>query len=230
MVYSHFQEAKDPNLKKITLAAMFFAFLAGHVNAVLISLGAVSVSHLSGNVSHLGELALPGIRPQIQWAAAVLVSFLLGAFFSGYQLMDAKYASFRKYGVLMIVEGLALLMAAWLSSAHLMWTVALCAFGMGVQNAMVSSYKGLIIRTTHMTGIITDLGFLLGRLLKVKQWSQDKMFFLFSTLVAFFVGACSGFWSALRFEFLSIYFCGGLCVLLGVLFYWQRVKHQASIR
>ncbi len=33
---------------------------------------------------------------------------------------------------------------------------------MGLQNAMVSHYKGTIIRTTHLSGVLTDLGLALG--------------------------------------------------------------------
>lgn len=33
---------------------------------------------------------------------------------------------------------------------------------MGLQNAMVSHYKGTIIRTTHLSGVLTDIGLALG--------------------------------------------------------------------
>ncbi len=33
---------------------------------------------------------------------------------------------------------------------------------MGIQNAMISYYKGTIIRTTHLSGVMTDLGLALG--------------------------------------------------------------------
>jgi len=33
---------------------------------------------------------------------------------------------------------------------------------MGIQNAMISYYKGTIIRTTHLSGVLTDLGLALG--------------------------------------------------------------------
>ena len=37
---------------------------------------------------------------------------------------------------------------------------------MGLQNGMVSAYSGAVIRTTHVTGIFTDLGIYLGHLLR----------------------------------------------------------------
>ena len=33
---------------------------------------------------------------------------------------------------------------------------------MGMQNAMVSHYKGAIIRTTHLSGVLTDIGLTFG--------------------------------------------------------------------
>jgi uncharacterized membrane protein YoaK (UPF0700 family) len=37
---------------------------------------------------------------------------------------------------------------------------------MGLQNGMVSAYSGAIIRTTHVTGVFTDLGISLGHLVR----------------------------------------------------------------
>jgi uncharacterized membrane protein YoaK (UPF0700 family) len=42
------------------------------------------------------------------------------------------------------------------------WASAAC----GLQNAMVSTYSGAIIRTTHITGTVTDLGAMIGQYLR----------------------------------------------------------------
>jgi uncharacterized membrane protein YoaK (UPF0700 family) len=43
-------------------------------------------------------------------------------------------------------------------------TVVLLCFIMGLQNAMITKLSGAEIRTTHMTGIVTDIGIELGKL------------------------------------------------------------------
>ena len=48
-------------------------------------------------------------------------------------------------------------------------TVLVLAFTMGLQNALVSKISASQIRTTHMTGVITDMGIELGKLL---YWNQ----------------------------------------------------------
>jgi uncharacterized membrane protein YoaK (UPF0700 family) len=48
-------------------------------------------------------------------------------------------------------------------------TVLVLAFTMGLQNAVMSKISASQIRTTHMTGVITDMGIELGKLL---YWNQ----------------------------------------------------------
>jgi uncharacterized membrane protein YoaK (UPF0700 family) len=50
------------------------------------------------------------------------------------------------------------------------FTVVLLCFIMGLQNAIVTKLSNAVIRTTHMTGIVTDLGIELGKLL---YWNRD---------------------------------------------------------
>ena len=50
-------------------------------------------------------------------------------------------------------------------------TAALLCFIMGLQNAMVTKISQAVVRTTHMTGVITDLGIELGKLL---YWNRGR--------------------------------------------------------
>jgi uncharacterized membrane protein YoaK (UPF0700 family) len=51
------------------------------------------------------------------------------------------------------------------------FTVVLLCFIMGLQNAIVTKLSNAVIRTTHMTGIVTDLGIELGKLF---YWNRDR--------------------------------------------------------
>jgi uncharacterized membrane protein YoaK (UPF0700 family) len=51
-------------------------------------------------------------------------------------------------------------------------TVALLCFIMGLQNAMITKLSGAEIRTTHMTGIVTDIGIELGKLF---YWNSSRV-------------------------------------------------------
>jgi uncharacterized membrane protein YoaK (UPF0700 family) len=52
-------------------------------------------------------------------------------------------------------------------------TVLLLCFIMGLQNAIMTTVSRAEIRTTHMTGVVTDIGIELGRLF---YWNRSKHF------------------------------------------------------
>lgn len=79
----------------------------------------------------------------------------------------------------LLVEAALLLLFGLLGSHLALWeaffmpvTVILLCFIMGLQNAMITKLSGAEIRTTHMTGIVTDLGIELGKLF---YWNRSKV-------------------------------------------------------
>ncbi|WP_156312572.1 DUF1275 family protein [Marinagarivorans algicola] len=44
----------------------------------------------------------------------------------------------------------------------------------GLQNALITIYSGAVIRTTHTTGIFTDLGIMLGSKLRGEPFDKRK--------------------------------------------------------
>jgi uncharacterized membrane protein YoaK (UPF0700 family) len=71
----------------------------------------------------------------------------------------------------LLIEAVLLLCFGLLGSHLAQWdalfapaTVVLLCFIMGLQNAMITKLSGAEIRTTHMTGIVTDIGIELGKL------------------------------------------------------------------
>ena len=82
-------------------------------------------------------------------------------------------------------------------------TVFLLCFIMGLQNAIVTKISQAEIRTTHMTGVVTDLGIELGRLIYWNRTrhrddihfvraNRDKLFIHGSILGLFFLGGIVG--------------------------------------
>ena len=100
--------------------------------------------------------------------------------------------------------------------------VLLC-FIMGLQNAIVTKLSNAVIRTTHMTGIVTDLGIELGKLL---YWNRDphiplkvradreRLKVLGGLLSCFLVGGITG---ALGFKFAGYAFTLPIALLLAVM-------------
>ena len=147
--------------------AWVLAFNVGSINAVgLLSFEHQAISHLTGSVSWLGLELARGHGAAALHLWLVVLTFFLGAAVSGAILKDSTLRLGRRYGVCLVLEA-TLLAAALRGFNHdaptaALWASAAC----GIQNTMVSTYSGAVIRTTHVTGIVTDLGLALGHWLR----------------------------------------------------------------
>ena len=70
-------------------------------------------------------------------------------------------------------------------------------FAMGIQNAMVTKISQSTVRTTHLTGLFTDLGIELSQLFFYKKPEENKklktsIFLRLSIITCFFIGCVSG--------------------------------------
>jgi uncharacterized membrane protein YoaK (UPF0700 family) len=99
-------------------------------------------------------------------------SFLLGAVCSAVLVNWGRRKGLNsQYASPLLIEAGLLLCFGLLGSHLALWetlfvptTVVLLCFIMGLQNAMITKLSGAEIRTTHMTGIVTDIGIELGKL------------------------------------------------------------------
>jgi len=95
-----------------------------------------------------------------------IAAFVLGTMLSGMIVQQSTLQLGRRYGVALVLESALLFAAVPLLDASNSAGLYLASVGMGLQNGMVSAYSGAVIRTTHVTGIFTDLGIYLGHLLR----------------------------------------------------------------
>lgn len=159
--------------------------VAGFVNSLLlVSAFHVPVSHMSGAVSIFGIDAMSGRWADLALIGSIIVGFFLGAVTSGVIIGSQRLRPGRRYGIALMVEG-----AAFACAAGGWWTVGFAAFGCGLQNGLASSYLGLVIRTTHVTGIVTDLGVLIGEAIRHRTLRTWKLALLATLLIGF---ACGG--------------------------------------
>lgn len=195
MPYSH--HPPDENLHPhertwVFLGAVLLSFVAGFVNAALLEFFAVPVSHMSGAVSRISIDIGTGNMSDLRLILSIVGGFLIGAVVSGMIIGGRQLKPGRRYGVVLMIEGGVLLAATGLLLVSNASGVTLTAFACGLQNAMASSYYGLVIRTTHVTGIVTDLGVMLGQWIRFKDIKPWKMFLLMGILAGFLVGGLTG--------------------------------------
>lgn len=148
------------------LLAGYLACVGGFVNSAGLVLVGMFTSHVTGNV---GRLADDLVAQQLLAAGAALsliVAFYLGALLASSFIESRLFA--RKptaYGVALSCEAALLLVFSLVASRAItvsprlrdVEALLLCA-AMGVQNSLVTRLSGAVVRTTHLTGVITDLG------------------------------------------------------------------------
>lgn len=173
----------------IQLGAFFLATNAGMINVMgLLTLLHQSVSHMTGNISILAMDTINGNIDHILFLSCILVCYVLGSFYSGFILGNATFQLGRRYGLPLTLVAICIFLC-WLFLPYfpryaLLW--ASCA--MGMQNAMVSHYKGTIIRTTHLSGVLTDLGLAFGYIARGLQVESRRIFLHLVLVLGFFLG------------------------------------------
>lgn len=151
----------------VWFGATLLALLAGMVNAVgYLSFDHQAVTHMTGTTTLVGVSAIEGNLGALVRFAGALLSFLAGAALSGMIVRDTSLQLGQRYGVALLVESALLVAAVPLIHEHANAGLWLVAGASGLQNAMVTTFSGAVVRTTHMTGIVTDLGILLGHRLR----------------------------------------------------------------
>ena len=161
--------ARAYSFRQKSRLAISLSWIGGYTNVVAFLICGAVASHVTGNVTHLGRFVIEGNRPE-----ALFMAFMWTAFFSGAVAAAVLLELARRRGVAskyilpMAVEAILLCVLAIIVTRHpvfdphqtlLMYTIGgLAAFAMGLQNATITKISGAVIRTTHLTGVTTDLG------------------------------------------------------------------------
>ena len=98
----------------------------------------------------------------------------------------------------------------------------------GLQNAMVSTYSGTIVRTTHMTGVLTDFGALLGQLASGIKIETKRLKLLAGIMIAFFWGGYCGAVAYSRIQYLAMLIPALITALSAIVYFFLRLKYHAS--
>jgi uncharacterized membrane protein YoaK (UPF0700 family) len=192
MVEEARQSFTQPSIA-LHIAAFMMAMCGGMINAIsFLDLGAhFFVSHLTGTTTRVGMRAAGlGTTPSadqkqedaeeastLAYAILVVVSFVIGSCFCGMIISRNQVSVARSaYGLVLLVSATLLTLAAFSDITEGKPAGSLfAAMACGIQNGMVTSYSGAIIRTTHVTGTWTDAGLYLGRVLSRLMRSGRKL-------------------------------------------------------
>jgi uncharacterized membrane protein YoaK (UPF0700 family) len=203
-----YQRERDKQVNRQLAGAL--AFVAGAVNAGGFLEVQSFTSHVTGAVSRASDELALGHQLSAFGALSGIAFFAFGAFCCGLIISFGRRHRFRgRYALSLMIE--AGLMAVFgllgdhLRHIHFLYlplTMILLAFMMGMQNSMGTTISNAEVRTTHMTGVVTDLGIELSRLVYFNRHrygrenqiiaNRDKLKLLSLILLAFFGGGLAG--------------------------------------
>jgi len=157
------------------------AFIAGATNAGAFLAVQQYTSHMTGVVSSMADALALGELALASAALAALIAFLAGAALCTMLIHFAKRKQLKSvFALPLLLEAVLLLIfgvvGAQLAAVKGLWvsaTVMLLCFTMGLQNAVITKVSKSEIRTTHVTGLVTDIGIELGKLLYWNRFQRD---------------------------------------------------------
>ena len=193
-------QGKSRTLKHNLRIATVLSFVAGIVNVT----GFLSFKQLTTNVTGHFALFINDVANFEFWKGTIyflyIFSFLFGSFFSS--LLIEKYNESKQLNIFTlptIIEAIILIVIAFLSNFIVLQSpnliVCLLLFAMGLQNSFVTKISNAVVRTTHLTGLFTDLGIDISQLFFPKLHKhRDKLIANIK----------------LRINIISFFFAGGL--------------------
>lgn len=175
-------DIENRTLQTNTRLGAVLAFVAGAINAGGFLAVGTYTSHMTGVVSALADNLVLGNLALAAASLGALAAFLLGAMTTAWLVnwgLRERLAS--AYGLPLLLESGLLLIFGIFGAAISLWshffvplTVLLLCFIMGLQNAVITKISKAEIRTTHVTGLVTDLGIELGKLLYINRINRTQ--------------------------------------------------------
>lgn len=152
------------------MLAVILAGIAGASNAGgFFALGQYT-SHMTGYLSQVADNLVGGHLAVVGTAVLAIASFTSGAVFCSFLVNWARHRKDRRqFALPLAIQGVFLACFAFggvlTSTPGRLFALSCLCFIMGMQNATITKISGARIRTTHATGMITDIGIETGRAL-----------------------------------------------------------------
>ena len=246
-MYTNFHgwiDANNRSQQTNTRLGAVLAFVAGATNAGGFLAVGTYTSHMTGVASALADQLVLGNLVLAAASLGALLAFLLGAMTTAWLVnWGLREGLASAYGLPLLLESVLLLIFGIFGAVISLWvnflvplTVVLLCFIMGLQNAVISKISKSEIRTTHVTGLFTDLGIELGKLLYINRSQRSalepvranhpKLRLHIILISSFFAGALCG---AVGFKFLGYVTTIPLALAL-LLLVWRPVMRDALKR
>ena len=188
--------------KWVEIGGFLLALNAGFINAIgLLGFRHQAISHLTGTTTFLSLAVANTDFQEALHLLLVMACFILGAAFSGIVIGNTALKLGRRYSVALITESVLLFVSMSLLNHGSLSGHFFASAACGLQNAMTSTYSGAIVRTTHVSGLFTDLGVALGLRLRGQKADRRKITLYLTLISGFIFGGIAGSLAFVKFQF-----------------------------
>lgn len=206
--------------------ARYLAFISGAANAGGFLAVHQYTSHMSGIVSAAADNLAGGNPRLVLEGVLAVLAFFSGAYMCTLLIRWGKaHGLLSRYALPLLSEAILLTIFGMTGKEFMgggvLGTILLLCFTMGLQNAMITKISGSVIRTTHLTGMVTDMGIAIGRISSASSHHdviiQDEVAtlrLLGSLIALFFIGGVIG---AVGFKHVGFLFTLPLAMVLFLL-------------
>ncbi len=222
------QRSPEANLR----LGLVLSFVAGATNAGgFLAVGRYT-SHMTGIVSSIADDLILGQVGLALAGIACLLAFMLGAMCTAIMVnWGLRQRLHSSYSLPLMLESFALLIFGLFGAAitahsliFMPMTVVLLCFIMGLQNAVITKISKAEIRTTHITGLVTDMGIELGKMLYINrmqdstpvQVNRERLRVQGTLVTGFIAGGLIGAWGFKHLGYVTTIPLAALLWLLGL--------------
>ncbi|HEY9535034.1 MAG TPA: YoaK family protein [Mucilaginibacter sp.] len=219
----------DRTFKQNLMLASSTAMVSGMTNVVGLMAFLAFTSNITGHVANLSKHIVEQNFGEMLIFLFWLLMFFAGAFLANFIVKSLEGKSYyRAHSIPIVIEIVVLLFVAIYGNSfyhETQWerevVISVLLFSMGLQNSLVSTVSGGLIKSSHLTGLFTDLGG------EVAEWVHPKTgrtkgvlnkIYIRLTVLGFYIlgGIIGGYFFNL-YEF-AIFYCVPL-ILLTILYY-----------
>lgn len=210
--------------------AFLLPLVAGSVNAAaLMSLHHGGVAHLTG-ISTEAAIGLgSGNLDLLLHALGVVALFTGGCAVSAWLARGPRWVPSIAAGALLLAVAVLIAMASALMGSTPWLGVMLCAAAMGLQNGTSSLVTGALLRTSHLTGMFTDLGIALGQRAWGGPVDRRRVAVCFTVVASFVCGATVGTLLYLRWGASSLIGSAVLAAGMGIATLAMARRHVTNV-
>ncbi|KAB7898911.1 DUF1275 domain-containing protein [Rouxiella sp. S1S-2] len=211
--------------------ALVLATTAGILNAMALGAFGIFPSHMSGNTSQLSSEVSNTDLSDVLFLAAMIGAFVIGSVTSRLLAISGLKNNIRTiYSIILLLEGILLVLVSLFETYYYSYgnsheIIIFLGFLMGVHNSTSTQLSSGRVRSTHITGTLTDIGIALASVMasllrrdpsKQVKVQRSQLITHLVTLSSFLIGGIAGLLLFKQFGFNSMVAVGIFLVLVAI--------------